>query len=354
MENKFLHNSQTNSLFNSAYQATNKCFKQVAITEVSNQSDVLKNTSMLSKSHPMKYPKSSIQQAQNLPGYSISTASNNNNFQMKNTKFTSFVFALLTTLLLFTGKSAMASPGNNIFIDAAFPGAIPTANKMQFCQPDTFRMQVTNLTSNTLTDAHLYFNPFSRNPISSVIDSTTAYATYIGNNAGYSATIQANGAVLLDLSSFAPNETRTIEIYAFLNCPGYQRINDENVLRNFYKIDYVAPGGFNWDQVNTQDYFPGIPKILITNVTPATKNVTFGTTFTRDITVVNGGFGGLKEFVVNDYHGTAIVIDSIRVGDGTIVTNSATHLQVLLDSAYFLLILHGDSKKYPFIHLKTN
>jgi CshA-type fibril repeat protein len=145
----------------------------------------------------MKYPTSSIQQAQNLNGYSICTTSNNNNFQMKNTKFTSFVFALLTTLLLFTGKSAMASPGNNIFIDAAFPGAIPTANKMQFCQPDTFRMQVTNLTSNTLTDAHLYFNPFSRNPISSVIDSTTAYATYIGNNAGYSATIQANGTVLL-------------------------------------------------------------------------------------------------------------------------------------------------------------
>lgn len=80
--------------------------------------------------------------------------------------------------------------------------------------------------------------------------------------------------------------------------------------------------------------FSGIPKILITNVTPATQNVTFGTTFTRDITVVNGGFGALKEFVVNDYHGTAIVIDSIRVGDGTIVTNSATHLQVLLDFAY--------------------
>ncbi|MBP8034417.1 MAG: hypothetical protein KAZ71_07445, partial [Bacteroidia bacterium] len=334
MENNFLHNSLSNSFFNSAYQATNKCFKQAAITGVSNQSDVLKNTSVLSKSQLMKYPTSTIQQAQNLTGYSICTASNNNNLQMKNTKFTSFVFALLTTLLLFTGKSAMASPGNNIFIDASFPGAIPTANKMQFCQPDTFRMQVTNLTSNTLTDAHLYFNPFSRNPISGIIDSTTAYATYIGNNAGYSATIQANGAVLLDLSSFAPNETRTIEIYAYLNCPGYQRVNDENVLRNFYKIDYVAPGGFNWDQVNTQDYFPGIPKILITNVTPATQNVTFGTTFTRDITVVNGGFGALKEFVVNDYHGTAIVIDSIRVGDGTIVTNSATHLQVLLDSAY--------------------
>ncbi|MBP7109928.1 MAG: proprotein convertase P-domain-containing protein [Chitinophagaceae bacterium] len=179
MENKFLHNSQTNSLFNSAYQATNKCFKQAAITEVSTQSDVLKNTSLLSKSIQMKYPTASIQQAQNLTGYSICTASNNNNLQMKNTKFTSFVFALLTTLLLFTGKSAMASPGNNIFIDASFPGAIPTANKMQFCQPDTFRMQVTNLTSNTLTDAHLYFNPFSRNPISGIIDSTWVKANTV-------------------------------------------------------------------------------------------------------------------------------------------------------------------------------
>ena len=65
MENKFLHNNQTNSLFNSAYQATNKCFKQTAITGVSNQSDVLKNTSILSKSQPMKYPTTSIQQAQN-------------------------------------------------------------------------------------------------------------------------------------------------------------------------------------------------------------------------------------------------------------------------------------------------
>jgi hypothetical protein len=165
MENNFLHNNNQ-SLLNSAMQITQVSFKQAIIAGVSNQSDVLKNTSILSKSQPMKYPTSSIQQAQNLNGYSICTTSNNNNFQMKNTKFTSFVFALLTTLLLFTGKSAMASPGNNIFIDAAFPGAIPTANKMQFCQPDTFRMQVTNLTSNTLTDAHLYFNPFSRNPIS--------------------------------------------------------------------------------------------------------------------------------------------------------------------------------------------
>ncbi|MBK6273451.1 MAG: hypothetical protein IPF58_01600, partial [Saprospirales bacterium] len=95
MENKFLHNNQTNSLFNSAYQASNKCFKQAAITDLSIHSDVLQNTSILSKSIKMKYPTSSIQQAQNLNGYSICTASNNNNFQMKNTKFTSFVFALM-------------------------------------------------------------------------------------------------------------------------------------------------------------------------------------------------------------------------------------------------------------------
>ena len=85
MENKFLHNSYQNSLFNSAYNIANTCTKQAEFAHVSKQSDVLTNASFLSKSQPMKYPTSTIQQVQNLNGYSICTASNNNNFQMKNT-----------------------------------------------------------------------------------------------------------------------------------------------------------------------------------------------------------------------------------------------------------------------------
>jgi len=185
MENKFLHNNQTNSLFNSAYQASNKCFKQAAITDLSIHSDVLKNTSILSKSIKMKYPTSSIQQAQNLNGYSICTASNNNNFQMKNTKFTSFVFALMAMLLMITSKNAMASPGNRIFIGLPSPGAVPAAGEMHFCEPDTFRFQITNLTNDPLTNvvAHLVF--LERNPSNGAIDSTQEFVKYVGNLNGY-------------------------------------------------------------------------------------------------------------------------------------------------------------------------
>lgn len=335
MENKFLHNNQTNSLFNSAYQATNKCFKQTAITGVSNQSDVLKNTSILSKSQPMKYPTTSIQQAQNLTGYSICTASNNNNFQMKNTKFKSFVFALMAMLLMFSSKNAMASPGNKVFIDASFSGALPPANHMQFCLPDTFRVSLTNLTSDPLTGVTFYVNFMQRDPVTGVIDSTQEFVRYAGNNNGYSATIHGNGAVTIDITGgFAANETKTIEFYGFLTCNGYKAIKDEAVLRNFYKVSYTSPVGFNHDSISTNDYFPSIPKIVVTSVTPSTADVTFGDVVVRDITIVNGGFGTLKEFYVNDYHGTSFVVDSIRTSDGAIVQNTGTHLQILLDSAY--------------------
>jgi hypothetical protein len=333
MENKFLHNNQTNSLFNSAYQASNKCFKQAAITDLSIHSDVLKNTSILSKSIKMKYPTSSIQQAQNLNGYSICTASNNNNFQMKNTKFTSFVFALMAMLLMITSKNAMASPGNRIFIGLPSPGAVPAAGEMHFCEPDTFRFQITNLTNDPLSNvvAHLVF--LERNPSNGAIDSTQEFVKYVGNLNGYTVISSSPGKVDLAVPDLAPNESRTIEVLGYLTCSGYFAIKNGKVMRNFYKTSYLHLGLPNWDERFTIDYFPQVPQLIVSNVTPSSINGTFGTTFFRDVTIVNGGFGKLKEFLIQDLYGSSVVIDSIRTGDGILVTNASGTLQVLIDSA---------------------
>ena len=342
MENKFLHNNQTNSLFNSAYQASNKCFKQAAITDLSIHSGVLNNTSILSKSIKMKYPTSSIQQAQNLNGYSICTASNNNNFQMKNTKFTSFVFALIAMVLMFSSKYAMASPGNKIFIDATFVGAVPGSSEMHFCEPDTFTIVATNLTSNPISSASLYFLGYARNIVSGVNDSTKNYIQYVSNVNGFPATLEAKGGATIDLGGFAANETKTIKILAFLTCDGYKARKASLVMRNAYKIFYGPDPLNDYDVTNSSNYFPMIPNLITSSISPNSILGTNGTTFARDITIVNGGFGKVKEFVVDDVHGSAVVIDSIRTGDGIVVENSGTRLRVFIDSAY-LHAKYGDS-----------
>lgn len=134
-----------------------------------------------------------------------------------------------------------------------------------------------------------------------------------------------------------------IEVVGFLTCAGYNAIKDGKVMRNFYKVSYIEAGNPNWDQRFTGDYFPQVPTLIISNVNPSSLNGTFGTEFYRDITVVNGGFGKLKEFLIEDNYGASIVIDSIRTGDRTVVVNSGGKLQVLIDSALIASRFGGDT-----------
>jgi hypothetical protein len=314
MENKFLQNSPNHSSFLSMLNATYNSLKLAGIADVSTQSDVIKNTSFNTKS-----------------------------IKMNHTKFTNFVFAVVAMLLMFTAKNAIASPGNRIFVGTTFVGAVPASAHMNFCEPDTFRFQITNLTSDPLTNvvAHLVF--LERNPVSGAIDSTQEYVKYLTNTNGYASIYAGPGKVDLIVPDMAANESRTIEVTGYLTCSGYFAIKNGSVLRNFYKVSYNHLGTPTWDERFTNDYFPQVPQIIISGVSPASISGTMGTTFTRDITVVNGGFGKLKEFLVQDEYGSSIVIDSIRTGDGTLITNAAGNLEVLVDSFQIAARYGGDT-----------
>ena len=170
--------------------------------------------------------------SENLTDMSASTFKSS---KMKNTKLTSLVFALFAMVLMFTSKNAMASPGNKIFIGLPSPGAVPLAGEMHFCEPDTFRFQITNLTSDPLTNmvAHIVF--LERNPGNGAIDSTQEFVKYVANLNGYTVLSSSPGKVDLLVPDMAANESRTIEILGYLTCSGYYAIKMVKLCVTFIK-----------------------------------------------------------------------------------------------------------------------
>ncbi len=110
-------------------------------------------------------------------------------------------------------------------------------------------------------------------------------------------------------------------------------------IENKYKITYTGNGTNYTDNHTTVNYSVKQPNLSITTFTNQSYAGNIGDTYTRCITVTNGGVGELSEFTLTDAHGNGVVINSVSNGVWTPTAGLET---VVLNATHFTAIGNGN------------
>ncbi len=124
----------------------------------------------------------------------------------------------------------------------------------------------------------------------------------------------------------------TIAITANMDAITYQ--NSGGIFRNDVTVNYT--GGS--DNTLSSSYNLYYPVLSITNISPSSKSINSGDSFTREITVVNAGNGRVSAFQLTDGHGLGIEINSVDIG-----TLNANQDTILISGSDFNSIGNNDS-----------
>jgi len=100
----------------------------------------------------------------------------------------------------------------------------------------------------------------------------------------------------------------SIGIKATMEAITYQ--NNGNVFRNDITVYY--DGGMENEISNAFNLY--YPVLSIVSVTPSTKSINSGDSFTRQVTIVNAGNGRASSFLLSDIHDEGIELTSVDVG----------------------------------------
>ena len=110
----------------------------------------------------------------------------------------------------------------------------------------------------------------------------------------------------------------TINIEANMDAITHQ--NNGNVFRNDITLSY--DGGSTNSLSNAYNLY--YPVLSILNISPTSKNLNSGDSFTRAITVVNAGNGRVAAFKIKDFHVSGIDVTSVDLGNldvnGAVIT----------------------------------
>ncbi|MCW3078482.1 MAG: hypothetical protein JWO32_3091, partial [Bacteroidetes bacterium] len=109
---------------------------------------------------------------------------------------------------------------------------------------------------------------------------------------------------------------------------------------NKIQVNYTAGGNTTFDIHTTQLYFVRQPNVSITSVTNQSFNGSIGGSFTRCITITNGGTGELSTFTLTDVHGNGLQITSASPGMWTSAGGAESYL---LSGADFTAVGNGNN-----------
>ncbi len=113
---------------------------------------------------------------------------------------------------------------------------------------------------------------------------------------------------------------------ASANCDVLGFLSSGNPIENHIKLNYTANSNSFFDNYTTGNYLIKQPNLSITTVTNQSFAGSIGGTFTRCITIVNGGLGELYAVTLKDIHGSGIQISSVNRGNWTTAAGTETFL----------------------------
>ncbi len=122
------------------------------------------------------------------------------------------------------------------------------------------------------------------------------------------------------------------DVMAFLAAGG--------IVENRVKINYLANGNNVYDEHLTSTYIVRQPNISISGFTNQSYSGAIGGSYSRCITVTNGGFGELSQFTLKDVHGSGLQIANVNNG---VWVNSGNTETITLNGTHFSAIGDHDT-----------
>jgi uncharacterized repeat protein (TIGR01451 family) len=196
---------------------------------------------------------------------------------------------------------------------------------------EAFTIDVTNNFTTTLTGISLnVVFPQGVFYEGGSIAETTIYATFGVTESN----ISNLSAIDLTVGNLPKDSTVSLTFNAVAGFDAIAYQNAGNIFRNSITVSYNS--GNTTEQSGAYNIL--FAALSITAVTPMTKNVFVGETYTRQVKVVNGGSGSVNSFLLNDIYDSTKV-RTIGTDKGTL---SGDGSQIILTSADFISIGNGD------------
>lgn len=200
------------------------------------------------------------------------------------------------TFILFSIK--IFSAGGYITISSSVPSDLTICGNAK-----TFAFTITNPSPFTLTNV----------TADMIMPSGINYMLLSVSNASTSVSSNTN-TLTFTLNNLAPNSSVVITYSAMANCSIINYLNTGSPVENNIQVNYNVSGVPNFDTHTSSSYSILQPNLSITNITNQSFAGTVGGTFTRCITVTNGGTGALSSFNLSNTHNNSTAITAISTG----------------------------------------
>ena len=231
-------------------------------------------------------------------------------------------YSLIFFWMLMCGQ--VFAQGNRLVITSSVPTEMTVCGEQQ-----TFTLQLYNPSPNLLTNVSVAVNM----PSGLIYVAGTITGATEQNISDLSNPVFA-------ITDIATLTNRTITFSAGAGCDVMAYMAAGLPARNIARVNYTANGFNTFDSDTSFTYLIKQPNVSITTVTNQSYSGNVGDTYTRCITITNGGLGALSQFVFTDQHDNGIQINSIN--RGTRVTQGNTEI-VTLGAADFTTIGNGNA-----------
>lgn len=198
-------------------------------------------------------------------------------------------------------------------------------------ESQSFSIQITNDSTSTISNLSLNINfPQGITYVTGSITETTNYTSYGINESS----IADLSAITVNIGNLPKDSTVSMIFSAVAGYNGIAYQAGGNVFRNNMTLNYNN-GTYT---VQTPAYNILYASLSVTSVNPMTKSVFVGETYSREITIVNGGFGRINTLDLNDIYDST-KIKTIATDKGILSTDGS---KVTLTASDFTSIGNGD------------
>jgi len=185
-----------------------------------------------------------------------------------------------------------------------FNNSVPT--DLIVCEnSETFSVEFFNISGGALANPEILIS------LPSGVDFVTGSISESSTFNVQEADVTDLSAVILSANHLSTGGTISFTFEAVANFEAYNGQSNGNIFANQITVSF--DGGISETDL-TDAYNILYPSLSITEVNPIVTNAFVGETFTRTVTVVNGGFGSLSSFVLNDNHDNNLTIDAVDFG----------------------------------------
>jgi len=139
--------------------------------------------------------------------------------------------------------------------------------------------------------------------------------------------------ITFNLSNMPVDGTISFDIEADAHFAAYLFHTGGGIFRNIVMVNFTGGSA----SIETEPYNILYPALTITKVDPLSVTAFVGQTFTREVTIVNGGYGSLNSFVLKDTYDSNLQLTSTDKG----VLNAAK-TEITFDASDFTTIGDGD------------